>query len=428
MAPVRCPCKLRPHHSRVHRLSSSRSVFSRIWILLLIVFIDMVGFGIMLPYMPFWAERFGASESAVTLLMSVYAFFQFFCAFPLGWISDRWGRKPILALSIFGSVLSFSLLAVADSLWMLFLARGLGGVMGANIAVAMAYVADVTEAEERAKGMGLMGAAFGLGFILGPAFGGLLAMGDPGNVDHRLAFYLAAGVCAVATVLTLILLKEPERLGAAIQHGLMTRLRTFGEVLREPLVLLPILIGTISGVAMAGLEGTYALWVERAHGWGPFEVGLVFAYIGAILVVVQGGAVGPVAARFGEAKMLMAGLVVLCLGMALIPPSVNVFMVGVSGALVAIGYAFCDPAISSLISRNSPADKQGAVMGVLQSANSMVRVIGPAIAGVLFQYLGRDAPYISGAIIVALAALLAVRLLRSISVAAAKAEIPTSAD
>jgi DHA1 family tetracycline resistance protein-like MFS transporter len=408
---------------------SSSSVFSRIWVLLLVVFVDMVGFGIMLPYMPFWAEKFGATESTVTLLMSVYAFCQFFCAFPLGWISDKWGRKPILAFSIFGSVISFTLLAVADSLWMMFLSRGLGGVMGANIAVAMAYVADVTESEERAKGMGFMGAAFGLGFILGPAFGGLLAMGDADNVDHRLAFFFAAGICGVATVMTLTVLKEPERHGAAITHGLMTRLRTFAEVLREPLVLLPILIGTISGVAMAGLEGTYALWVERAHGWGPFEVGLFFAYIGTILVIVQGGAVGPFAARFGEAKMLMTGLVVLCLGMALVPPSVNIFLVGVSGALVAIGYAFCDPAISSLISRNSPPDKQGAVMGVLQSANSLVRIIGPAIAGLLFQYLGRDAPYISGAIIVALAALLALRLLRANGAghtAAASSETPAA--
>jgi DHA1 family tetracycline resistance protein-like MFS transporter len=394
-------------------LSSSPSVFGRIWVLLLVVFIDMVGFGIMLPYMPFWAEKFGATETAVTALMSIYAFFQFFCAFPLGWISDRWGRKPILALSIFGSVISFSLLAVADSLWMMFLSRGLGGVMGANIAVAMAYVADVTEADERAKGMGLMGAAFGLGFILGPAFGGLLSMGDPAQADHRLAFGIAAGVCAFATVMTLVVLKEPARHKEAIAHGLIARLRTFSEVLRQPLVLLPILIGTIAGVAMAGLEGTYALWVERAHGWGPFEVGLFFAYIGTVLVLVQGGAVGPVAARFGEARMLMAGLIILCLGMALIPPSLSIVMVGISGALVAIGYAFCDPAISSLISRNAPPDRQGAVMGVLQSANSLVRIVGPVFAGALFQFLGRDAPYVSGAIIVALAALLAVRLLRA---------------
>ena len=207
--------------------------------------------------------------------------------------------------------------------------------------------------------------------------------------------------------------------------GLMTRLRTFGEVLRQPLVLLPILIGAISGVAMAGLEGTYALWVERAHGWGPFEVGLFFAYIGTVLVLVQGGAVGPVAARFGEAKMLMAGLIILCLGMALIPPSLSLVMVGISGALVAVGYAFCDPAISSLISRNAPPDRQGAVMGVLQSANSLVRIVGPLFAGVLFQYLGRDAPYISGAIIVAIAALLAIRLVRSNGRALAAAKAPS---
>lgn len=385
--------------------------------LLLVVFIDMVGFGIILPYLPFWAERYGGTATDVTLLMSIYAGLQFFFAFPLGWLSDRWGRKPILAFSIFGSVISFTLLAMADSLWMLFLSRGLGGVMGANIAVAMAYVADVTKGEERARGMGLMGASFGLGFILGPAIGGLMAAGPEASaaaVDagSRLAFGLAAGVCGLATVMTLIFLKEPAQHRDAIQHGLADRLRAFAEVVQSPQVLIPIVIAAIAGVAMAGLEGTYALWVERAHGWGPFEVGLFFAYIGVILVAVQGAAVGPVSARMGEARMLLMGLVILSVGMALIPPSVNLALVLGSGALVAIGYAFVDPAISSLVSRSAPPESQGAVMGVVQSTNSLVRVIGPPFAGGLFELVGRDAPYFAGAIFVAVAALLTFRLIR----------------
>jgi DHA1 family tetracycline resistance protein-like MFS transporter len=375
-------------------------LFGRIWILLLIVFVDMVGFGVIIPFLPFWGERYGATPDLVALLMTVYAGFQFVFAFPLGWISDTIGRKPVLALSVAGSVVSFSLLAVADSLWVIFLSRALGGVVGANISVAQAYIADVTDAEDRAKGMGLLGAALGLGFIFGPALGGLLAGADPANPDYRLTFFVAAGISGASLLICLTLMREPARRTVlAAKRGLRARLRALGLIVSEPGVAIPILVAAIAGFAMAGLESTYALWTNREHGWGPKANGWFFAYIGVVLVLVQGGLVGRIARRFGEARMLIAGLVALTAGMALVPLSVTVPLVFVNGGLIAIGFGMCGPALNSLTSRNAPADRQGAVMGVLQSAQSLARVAGPAFAGVLFARWGHNSPYIAAAVI-----------------------------
>ncbi len=387
-------------------MTDKPSLFSRIWILLLIVFVDMVGFGIIIPYLPFWGERYGASPDLVALLMTVYAGFQFVFAFPLGWISDNVGRKPVLALSLVGSVVSFGLLAVADSLLLIFLSRALGGIVGANISVAQAYIADVTDQQERAKGMGLLGASLGLGFILGPALGGVLAGADSGNPDYRLTFWVAAAISGISLLACLFLMKEPARRRAvALERGFRARLTAFGLIIREPGVAIPIIVAGVAGFAMAGLESTYALWTNREHGWGPQANGWFFAYIGVVLVIVQGGLVGPIARRFGEASMLMAGLIVLMLGMALVPFSSTIWLVFVNGGLVALGFGMVSPALNSLTSRNAPEERQGAVMGVLQSAQSMARVVGPAFAGVLFAQWGHHSPYYASAAILVLVVL-----------------------
>jgi DHA1 family tetracycline resistance protein-like MFS transporter len=384
-------------------LSEKPNLFGRIWILLLIVFVDMVGFGIIIPYLPFWGERYGATPDLVALLMTVYAGFQFVFAFPLGWVSDNIGRKPVLALSVAGSVVSFGLLAVANSLWLIFLSRALGGVVGANISVAQAYIADVTDQEERAKGMGLLGAALGLGFILGPALGGVLAGSDAGNPDYRLTFWVAAAISGASLLTCLFIMREPARRRAVSEErGFRARLRAFGVVVSEPGVAIPIVVAGIAGFAMAGLESTYALWTNREHGWGPQANGWFFAYIGIVLVIVQGGLVGRIAKRFGEARMLMAGLVILMLGMAIVPLSVYPWLVYVNGGLIGIGFGMCSPALNSLTSRNAPTERQGAVMGVLQSAQSLARVAGPAFAGALFARWGHNSPYIASAAILVL--------------------------
>lgn len=370
------------------------------FVLLLTVFIDMVGFGIIIPFMPFWAEHFDASAAVVTLLFSTYSAVAFFFSFFWGWVSDRWGRKPVLLLSLSGSVMSFAWLGFADALWMLFAARALGGVFGANIPVAQAYVADVTEPEKRAQGMGMIGAAFGLGFVLGPAIGGLLAGPDAANPDFRTPFFVASGVSFIGVVFGLIFLPEPVRHAESrIPTNIVERFRCFAIVVGHPLVALPILVILMMAFVMGGLESTFALWTERARGWGPRENGYFFAYIGVLLVIIQGGLVRVFANRLGETRTVPIAVAVMAVGIGMIPWCSTLFLVLLSGAFIAFGFGLGSPMVNSLVSRNAPADIQGAVLGASQSGQSLCRIFGPVTAGVLFEAFGRDMPYYVGGLI-----------------------------
>ncbi len=379
--------------------------------LLLTVFIDMVGFGIIIPMTPFWAERFGASPALVTLLFATYSAFALVFSFVWGWVSDKWGRKPVLILSLMGSVMSFAWLGLADALWMLFAARALGGVFGANIAVAQAYVADITPPEDRAKGMGMMGAAFGLGFTIGPAIGGVLAGPDAANPDFRTPFFVAAGISFIAVVVGIVFLREPERHAAAsVPRGVIERFRGFAAVMSHPRIARPIAVIVMMAFAMAGLESTYALWTERAHGWGPRETGYFFAYIGVLLVVIQGGLVRVAVKRFDEATCAPAATVAMTVGIGMIPWCDTIWLVYLSGALIALGFGLGNPMLNALISKGAPGDIQGAVLGASQSAQSLCRILGPITAGALFSTFGRDMPYYVGGAILVFATIAALRI------------------
>ena len=381
------------------------------FVLLLTVFIDMVGFGIIIPFMPFWAEHYDATPDMVTLLFATYSAVAFVFSFLWGWASDRWGRKPVLLLSLMGSVMSFLWLGFADALWMLFAARALGGVFGANITVAQAYIADVTEPEDRARGMGLMGAAFGMGFVIGPAIGGLLAGPDAANPDFRTPFLVAAGVSFAGVLTGLIFLREPDRHRPPdTSRNLIQRLRSFALVIAHPAVAMPVLVLVIMGFAMAGLESTFALLTERAHGWGPRETGYFFGFIGIMLVIVQGGIVGKAVRRFGEARVAPFGAFAMMIGIGMVPWCSSVELILISGALIVLGYGLGNPSLYGLVSRNAPNHIQGAVLGASQSAQALCRVFGPITAGALFAAFGPDMPYYVGGAILAVAGLAAVRL------------------
>ena len=381
--------------------------------LLITVFMDMVGFGIIIPLTPFWAERFGAAPGTVTLLFATYSAFGFVFSFLWGWASDKWGRKPVLLLSLLGSVASFLWLGFADALWMLFAARAMGGIFGANVAVGQAYIADVTTDENRAKGLGLFGAAFGLGFVLGPAIGGILAGPDPANPDFRTPFLAAAGMSFVGIVFGLAFLREPERRQrSGTRYSVPAQLAGFATILAAPAVAVPILCFAMMGFVMGGLESTFAIWAERAVGWGPREVGLFFAYIGVLLVVVQGGLVGVAVRRLGEARLAAPAIAAMAVGIGMLPWSGTAPLILVSGALIVLGYGLGQPALTALISRASPGESQGAVLGASQSVQSLVRIFGPITAGALFAAYGRDMPYLVGGAILAVACALALTLVR----------------
>jgi DHA1 family tetracycline resistance protein-like MFS transporter len=376
----------------------------------LIVVVDLIGFGIIIPLLPFYGEHFQADPQTVGLLMATYSLAQFVAAPFWGRLSDRAGRRPVLLLSLAGAAAAYVWLAFADALWMLFTARAIGGLMAGNIAAAFAYMADITTKENRAKGMGLIGAAFGIGFILGPAIGGILAGPDPLAADYRSPALAAAGLSILALVLGLVRL--PESLSADIRARAAAmprqrRLAQFFSALKLPGVGRLMLLGFLATFVFAGLETTFAMWSRRTFGWGPEQNGWLFAYIGVLSAAIQGGLMGRLARRFGERALLIQGAVTLALGIGAIPFCTEVWHLAVVMAVAAYGFSVINPAYNSLISQQVPDTDQGGVMGVTRSATTLARVLGPAWAGVLFAQLGRDWPYFSGALIMAAVLLLA---------------------
>jgi DHA1 family tetracycline resistance protein-like MFS transporter len=398
-------------------LSRTRSARGALAVLLLTIFIEMMGFGLIIPFLPFWAERFGASPDLVALLMSTYAICQLVSAFGWGWASDRLGRKAIILMSLVGTVAAYVWLAEASALWMLFAARALNGSMGGTIPVAQAYIADISPPERRAHGIGLLGAAMGGGFVMGPALGALLAGGAAAAPDFKTSFLVAAGITGVAFLMGLALLRNPPRaIAEAVPGGFRARLKAIGAVLALPAVAAPIAANVLLSFVMSGVESTFVLWTERQFGWGPRNNGYLLAFIGLTLILAQGVLVGRLTARLGEPRVAVLGAAIFAVGLALSPlaailvPDAALPLVILGSMLLAAGLGTSQPALHALTSRNAPADRQGAVLGAGQSCQSLARILGPAVAGLLFAHAGRHAPYLTGAVIMAVAVALALRV------------------
>ena len=371
-------------------------------VLLFVVFIDLVGFGIVIPLLPFYAEHFGASPVVVTLMMASYSAAQFATAPFMGQLSDRYGRRRIILLSLIGGAAGYALMAVADSLAMLIVARVLAGAMAGNIAAVQAYIADVTTPENRARGMGLFGAAFGLGFIAGPFLGGTLAGFGPDAVNFTLPPLAASATSILAAGLALVFLKEPDREIVRSEAGAPDLGRWFGPItaaLARPGLAGLVIVFFLVVFAFSGLETTFALWAERQMTWGPSEVGTMFAGVGVVAVIVQGGLIGPLTRRFGEDRVLLTGVVGLAAGFVLLPIATTVAAVMLAMGLLAAGFSLANPSLNSLVSRNADQARQGAALGVAQSAASLARIFGPIAAGILFTVGGRALPYFASAAI-----------------------------
>jgi len=381
-------------------------------VLFLIVFVDLVGFGVVIPLLPYYALRFDATPLEVTSLMACYSFAQFFSSPILGRLSDRLGRKPVLLASLSCSVLSYLWLGFADALWMIFAARLLAGAGAGNIAAAQAYVSDVTPEVGRAKGMGMIGAAFGLGFTLGPAIGGLLAGSDPRSTALSRPAFAAAALSAIALVLAVILLRESLAPQARGQAGRPGRVALAREAFTRPMLRDLILLFFLTTCAFAGLESTFALWANSGFGWGPLQVGWVFFYVGLVLAAVQGGLVGRLSRRFGESRLAAAGAALLTLGLLGLPFSGSLAGVLAVMASLALGLGVLNPSVTSLVSQAARADERGGILGVNQSGQSLARILGPLIAGFVYTAGGRNTPYYVGAIIMAAVVAMAARLPR----------------
>jgi DHA1 family tetracycline resistance protein-like MFS transporter len=358
---------------------------SPLLVIFITVFIDLVGFGIVIPVLPYYAEgtKFGATPTQVGLLFASYSVMQLVFAPVLGRLSDKYGRRPILLMSLLGTAIGFLVLGFATTLWMLFVGRIIDGISGGNISTAQAYIADVTTKENRAKGMGLIGAAFGLGFVFGPAIGGILS-----RWGINVPFLFAGGLAFANAILLYFTLPEtvtpdhPARVSAASGRGW----RQLLIAMREPRLAYVLAIYFLGIVAFSMMTATFSLFMMFRLGYDAFHNGWVFAFVGIISAIIQGGLIGKLVKRFGEPLLIIVGALLFSASLFFIPfvtlTSGLVALLAL-GATTAIGQALSAPSLSSLASKTASAGEQGGVLGVMQSVASLARAVGPSLAAVL---------------------------------------------
>ena len=386
-------------------MAPAQSTRSPLVIVFVTVFIDLLGFGIIIPLLPFYAETFGAYAFTVAMLSTSFSLMQFIFAPIWGRLSDRIGRRPIIVFGLLGSCLSYLAFGLATSLTALFAARIFAGIAGANIPTAQAVVADITTPENRAKGMGMIGAAFGMGFIFGPAIGGFLS-----RYGYATPAFFASALSLANFTAAWFLLPEtlkPEHRAIA-RVGRIDALRA---ALARPHLPLLLLIGFLVVAAFSGFENTFALFAERQYGFHASTIGYIFAFVGVVLVIVQGFLVGKTVKKLGEHHIVPISLAIVAIGLLMIPGTHSIPALLAANAVLAIGMGFNNPSLLALISRYTSAGDQGGVLGLTQSLNSLARIVGPMWAGFAFDHIGIGAPYVSSAAVMGIACALAVTAL-----------------
>src|SRR5262249_37861861 len=359
----------RNHYDHRDRLAPAIEMTRPLLIIFLTIFVNLVGFGIIIPLLPFYAETFGASPLVIGLLFAVFSLCQLAAAPALGDLSDRYGRRPVLIFSLLGTVVSFVMLAVAHSVTMLFAARIVDGLSGGNISTARAYVADITEPKDRARAYGLIGAAFGLGFILGPAISGVLA-----GISYTAPIWAAAAVTLVATIMATLWLPETVHRARA---GSGNPFSYLPELVRRPLVRRMLAIDFVYWFAFAIFQTTFALFAARRFGFGVLRPGYFFAAFGILGAIIQGGMIRPIVARLGDKPTFILGLVCGAAGLVFAAAAHSVAMFAVSLIPLAFGIGFGHPTAASLVSRVARGDEQGRVQGAASAVESLGRTIGP---------------------------------------------------
>ena len=374
-------------------------------VLLLVVFVNLVGFGILMPILPFYAQAFHAPAWQVTWMFAAFSIGNFFAEPIWGRLSDRIGRRPILLGTIFCSGLGFIGLAFAPNLWIALAVRLLTGLTTGNLSTIQSYIADITPPRFRAGRIGLLGAAFALGFVAGPGLGGLLARPQYGLAGFR-APLLVAGVLSIlaAAGVALFVRESRQRTATSAAEGL--RLSLLGEARRHPVLGRALIVTLLYTSAFAAAESTFGLWAQDRFGWGPRQLSYAFAAVAVTAALAQGFLTGRLTRRYGEAVMLAAGLAIISATLALQPLGAGMNRSIALLALTVFGQALALPNISALISRTTSPDRQGAMLGLNMSVGAASRAIGPVVGGALFSLAGPDAPLYAAAVAVAPAILL----------------------
>ena len=357
---------------------------SGFWTIWTTVALDLVGFGIVVPILALYAERFGASPVQVGFLLASYSLAQFVGAPLLGRLSDRIGRKPVIIISLVGTAVGSIVTGAAGVLWVLFLGRILDGLSGGSLSVAQAAVADMAPEGERERLLGLLGAAFGVGFVLGPAIGGLASLGGP-----HVPFYVAGALAGANAIAAYIRLPETKVVSSAPSQR---RMIPASIALRQWAV-----VGFFSTLSFVGFEATFSLFGRRRFDLTEGSASVVFLCVGIVLSLVQAGLYGRVVARYGAGLVFRAGLVTVAAGLAVLAGSFQWWVLIVALLLLTIGQGLASPSIASLVAAQAPADQRGLALGFQQSSYAVARMTGPVAATGLFQHVGVWSPYVAGA-------------------------------
>ena len=370
--------------------------FGAIWAA---VVVDLIGFGIVIPILPIYAKRYHTTSFEAAMLVAAFSGATFVCSPIWGRVSDRFGRKPVLLVSLAGTAIGSLVTGLAGGLGLLLIGRLIDGASGASVSVAQAAAADLTRPSDRSRLFGYLGAAFGIGFVAGPAIGALGALGGP-----RLPFFIAAGLAGVNTLVAWRRLPETRPAGppsGSRQTGPLAAL--LGGRGAAPMLA----VAFSAMVAFSGFEATFALFGQKRFGFGISSAAAVFTAVGAVIVVVQGGLVHPVVARLGEAKTLLLGLAANAGGLALLAVAHSWSVAAPALLALTVGQGLVQTTmVAALVSRTDPSQR-GRALGAQQSAGALARVVGPAIGGALLGAHASGDPYLVGAALTAVAAVLA---------------------
>ena len=368
------------------------------WVIWTTVALDLIGFGMIVPILGRYAERFGAGGLEVGLLFASFSVAQMIFSPLLGKLSDRIGRKPVIIIALVGSSVGSFITGAAGALWVLFLGRFLDGASGASIAVAQGAVADIAPPEQRARLMGMLGAAFGLGFVLGPALGGLAALGGP-----HVPFYIAGTLAAINAVAAYIRLPETKPAPASEPAPAPAVEAAQSDGPRSSVLVRFAVVSFLATLAFSGFEATFSLFGRERFDLTEASTALVFLFVGVVLVAVQGLGIGRMTAAWGSRKMLRAGLAMVGVGLFVLSAS-NIWpMLFVALFLLAFGQGIATPSTTALVTEAAPPERRGEVLGYQQSVGAFARIIGPITAGLLFDGVNAGTPYVIGGVLFALA-------------------------
>jgi MFS family permease len=378
--------------------------------LLVAVFVNIAGFSLILPLLPFYGQVFGAGPFGVALLFAAYSLGNVFGEIHWGRQSDVWGRRKVLAVTTFCASLSYVAFAYAPTLEAAIAIRVVSGFFSGTLSTAQGFIADVSPPERRAKTMGYFGAAFSLGFVMGPVLGGVFAGEEVAAESFRLPIFIAGGLSLIASLWCLTVLRD------AVPPGGKGAMPAYSEAFRfvggQPLLLRLFAI-SFCGIAMfASMEAIYGLWSEANFGWSANDLGFAFLAIGGGGLFAQLVLIGPLAARYGEARVIVLGLVLLAASMVLQPvirtPASGVALMG----LLMVGHSLAFPSAGALLSRNTPPERQGSTMGLMMASNAVGRIVAPPAFGLIYDRAGHDAPWYAGAALIGLVVLMALQAVK----------------